>query len=405
MINQYNRGSELLRCRRQCYIKGNDNNLIFTFVDSVGKEDSFPAAALKNKNPPLPKHVEESTIVMSQSQELKQSPVNNDVRKVSTVSDSTQSKRYYRQTLASPKVFSDDIEDPDWDKYDGETIQGGWRMDVKLTDLLLLGIIDADKADKIAAEHGDKPKILESLKPYLVGENPIAGVIVTESGEKKSIFKSAKEGILRRGTAISLLEAQAATGNVIDPINGLKMSVAEGYRQGLLDKVYETVLSRAERAVTGYKSRITKESMPLGQAMERGLVVESHGMRLLEAQLATGGIIDHEVNLKLPIDLALKRKLLSGKVAKKLVQTCNDVDDVDKADEFKTFFDPNTEENVTYRELMRRCVVDSDTGLRLYPLEKTGRKRYSYSSFSGRSSLVSSRSGSTEDITTAVASE
>jgi len=294
---------------------------------------------------------------------------------------------------------------PEWDRYKDASIQGGWRLDVKLTDLLRFGLIDTETADILSKEQGDKSNILDNLKQYLQGEDPIAGVIVSESGEKKSIYRSAKEGILRRGTAISLLEAQAATGSVIDPTNGMKMSVAEGYQNGLLDKVYETVLTRAERAVTGYKSRITKESMPLGQAMERGLVIESHGMRLLEAQLATGGIIDHKVNLKLPMELALERKLLSKKVSEKLTLTCKDIDDEEKPDDLKTFFDPNTEENVTYCELMRRCVVDSDTGMRLYPLEKLGRKRISYSSFSGRSSLVSSRSGSTENITSAVVNE
>ena len=308
------------------------------------------------------------------------------------------------QTLNSPDLQNENAK-PEWEKYKGKTIKGGWRLDVKLADLLRMGLIDSKIADQIIKGNATNPDVSGRLKPYLEGDNPIAGVLISESGEKKSIFKSAKEGILRRGTAISLLEAQAATGSVIDPLSGRKMSVAEGFQLGLLDKVYETVLSRAERAVKGYTSRITNETMPIGQAMERGLVIESHGMRLLEAQLATGGIIDNKVNVKVPIELALKRNLVSQKVAERLILTCEDVDDNEKQDHLKTFFDPNTEENVTYRELMRRSIVDDDTGMRLYPLLKIGRKKYSHSSFSGRSSLVSSRSNSKENIPGAVASE
>ena len=35
-----------------------------------------------------------------------------------------------------------------------------------------------------------------------------------------SICQAVKEGLLRRNTALELLEAQAATGNMIDPLTG-----------------------------------------------------------------------------------------------------------------------------------------------------------------------------------------
>ena len=36
----------------------------------------------------------------------------------------------------------------------------------------------------------------------------------------------------------------------------------------------------------------------------------------------------------------------------------------------KSFEDPNTDEKVNYEDLMGRCIVDMDTGLRLLPFEK-----------------------------------
>ena len=39
-----------------------------------------------------------------------------------------------------------------------------------------------------------------------------------------SICQAVKEGLLRRNTALELLEAQAATGNMIDPLTGKKIN-------------------------------------------------------------------------------------------------------------------------------------------------------------------------------------
>lgn len=284
----------------------------------------------------------------------------------------------------------ENLEDP----YDNVVFQGGWRRPVALKHMVDIGLIDRATADEIVQEVKETKLKLKSdelcqehipdkLKNYICGEQPVAGVIL-ETGEKKTIYRSAKEGILRRGTAISLLEAQAATGNIIDPLTGRKMSVKEASQLGVLDRVYEAVLLRAERAVTGYKSRVTEDVISLNEAMLKGLVVESHGLRLLQAQYATGGVIDHNINIRVPLDVAVERNLLTERLRKKLE---------DGGDDQKTFFDPNTEQNVTYKELITRSIVDQDTGLRLYPLERATRRRY-YSTTSGRSSLASSRHGS-----------
>ena len=329
--------------------------------------------------------------------------------------DSISESQSVSNSLGTNDANDDYVIKPEWEKYKGVTLCGGWRAEVQLVDLLRLELISMDVADEVMerkrglGDDVDDSCIHDALTPYLLGESPIAGILILETGEKKTIFKSAKEGILRRGAAISLLEAQAATGSIIDPHSGRRTSVSDAHQLGLFDKIYETVISRAERAVIGYKNRITKEVIPLGEAMERELVIEAHGLRLLEAQLATGGIIDHRLNLKLPLDLALKRDLVGKKAAERLVQACEDVPDTHKSEHLKTFSDPNTEENVTYRELLRRSVKDDDTGLRLFPFDKLATKRHtsytSYSSFSGRSSLASSRSGSKENISKAVASD
>merc|ERR1712242_268957 len=181
------------------------------------------------------------------------------------------------------------------------------------------------------------------------------------TGEKMSLYSAAKRGFLRRGTAVSLLEAQAATGNVIDPITGEYMAVEEATRKGLIDKQYEQILTRAEKAVNGYKTKTSDDVVSINQALKRGILTENHAVRLLEAQLATGGIIDPFNHHRYPIELAMNRGLFDDE-AKQLIEKQNDFE--------KGFFDPNTEENLNYSELLERCVVDAETGLLLLPFKK-----------------------------------
>jgi len=51
--------------------------------------------------------------------------------------------------------------------------------------------------------------------------------------------------VMSSGTSISLLEAQAATGRIIDPKNGERMSVHEASQKRVIDRQFETVLARS----------------------------------------------------------------------------------------------------------------------------------------------------------------
>ena len=66
-----------------------------------------------------------------------------------------------------------------------------------------------------------------------------------------------------------MLEAQAATGSIIDPVAGEKMEVKDAMEKGLIDRSFASVLKRAERAVTGYTLRGTTESLSLFTAMQK----------------------------------------------------------------------------------------------------------------------------------------
>ncbi|XP_044863724.1 epiplakin [Mauremys mutica] len=241
----------------------------------------------------------------------------------------------------------------------------GLRKQVSASDLFQSQLIDKKTLDELKQGQKTVKEVTEmdSVRRYLEGGNFIAGVLVQPANEKMSIYQAMTRGMLRPGTALVLLEAQAATGFVIDPVKNKRLSVEEALAAGLIgQQVYEKLLS-AERAVTGYTDPCTKGQISLFEAMNQGLILKSHGIRLLEAQIATGGIIDPVHSHRLPVEVAYKRGYFDEEMNRILS---------DPSDDTKGFFDPNTQENLTYMQLLERCVQDPETGLYMLQIVKHG---------------------------------
>uniref|UniRef100_A0A3P8VQ61 Epiplakin 1 n=1 Tax=Cynoglossus semilaevis TaxID=244447 RepID=A0A3P8VQ61_CYNSE len=221
--------------------------------------------------------------------------------------------------------------------------------------------------------------LMETVKEYLEGKGSIAGIAILSSNQRMSIYQAMKQRILMPGTALVLLEAQAATGFMIDPVENKKYTVDEAIKYNLVGPKYHAKLRSAERAVTGYKDPYTGETISLFQALSKDLIVREHGIRLLEAQIATGGIIDPINSHRLPIDVAFQRGYFNEEMNTILE---------DSGDDTKGFFDPNTEENLTYLQLMERCVTDPVTGLCLLPLhDKIEKVNFSFIDYQTKMSL------------------
>ncbi|NXG24781.1 EPIPL protein, partial [Grallaria varia] len=245
----------------------------------------------------------------------------------------------------------------------------GLRKRVSASDLFQSQLIDKKTLDELNQGKKTVKEVteMESVRRYLEGSNFIAGVLIQPSNEKMSIYQAMWKGILRPGTALVLLEAQAATGYIIDPEKNKKFSVEEALKEGLIGgEIFEKLLC-AERAVTGYTDPYTKAPMSLFEAMNQGLIVKSHGIRLLEAQIATGGIIDPVHSHRVPVEVAYKRGYFNQEMNQILS---------DPSDDTKGFFDPNTHENLTYMQLLERCVQDSETGLYMLQVVKEGGKYF-----------------------------
>lgn len=146
-----------------------------------------------------------------------------------------------------------------------------------------------------------------------------------------TICQAVRKGLLRRGTALELLEAQAATGHIIDPKSGKQMSVNRAVSIGLVDGRLAPSLRKAELAIMGYSSD-EYQNLSLFEAVKRGLVIEIQGIRLLDAQIATGGIIDPVGGYRIPLSLAVKRGILDHELANKLANPTSDQ---------KGYYDPN----------------------------------------------------------------
>ncbi|KAM6899529.1 epiplakin [Xenentodon cancila] len=248
----------------------------------------------------------------------------------------------------------------------------GLRKGISSTQLLESKIIDKETYDDLQKGKTTTQDVMlmETVKEYLEGKCSVAGIALLSTNQRMSLYQAKKKGILMPGTALVLLEAQAATGFMIDPVENKKYNVDEAVRHKLVGPEYHAKLRSAEQAVTGYKDPFSGETISLFQAMSKDLIVKEHGIRLLEAQIATGGIIDPINSHRLPTEVAFKKGYFNEELNAILE---------DAGDDTKGFFDPNTEENLTYLQLVQRCVTDPVTGLVLLPLhDKSDRLNYSF---------------------------
>ncbi|XP_056269943.1 plectin a isoform X4 [Pseudoliparis swirei] len=255
----------------------------------------------------------------------------------------------------------------------------GLRKQITVDELLRAQIISQKTYDELTDGTVTVEEVSREVKKYLEGTSCIAGVFVESSKDCLSIYQAMKKNMIRPGTAFELLEAQAATGYVIDPIKNLRLTVLDAVKMGVVGPEFKEKLNSAERAVTGYKDPYSGKIISLFQAMKKGLILKDHGIRLLEAQIATGGIIDPEQSHRLPVETAYERGLFDEEMNKILT---------DPSDDTKGFFDPNTEENLTYLQLMERCMIDPKTGLALLLLKEKKRERKTSSKSSVRKRRV-----------------
>ncbi|KAL4671190.1 hypothetical protein H8959_003899 [Pygathrix nigripes] len=240
------------------------------------------------------------------------------------------------------------------------------RGEVTAAELFNSGVIDLKTLHTLRAGRtgGQALSTLECVKPYLEGSGYIAGVMVPSTREVMSLHEASRKELIPIGFATWLLEAQAATGFLLDPCTHQRLSVDEAVDVGLVSEELRERLLRAERAATGYRDPATGDTIPLFQAMQKQLIEKAEALRLLEVQVATGGVIDPRHHHRLPLETAYRRGCLKEDIYLLISN---------EKHMRKRFVDPNTQEKVSYRELQERCRPQEDTGWVLFPVNKDAR--------------------------------
>merc|ERR1739838_726259 len=191
-------------------------------------------------------------------------------------------------------------------------------------------------------------------KVNLKGTGSIAGVETGPLG-KMSFTEAKKKKIVSSDSADLLLDAQAATGHIIDPKTNQKLTVEEAYAKGVVDRTDKDRLLAAEAAAVGFKDPRTAKPLSVLEAMKKGMVDRDTAIRLLQAQDSVGGILDPIISVFLPKDTAMKRNLLDEDTSRAL-KLCP-----------KCYLDPENDLKSDYASLKKKCKADPQSDLLLLP--------------------------------------
>ncbi|XP_056452491.1 desmoplakin-A-like isoform X2 [Gadus chalcogrammus] len=241
----------------------------------------------------------------------------------------------------------------------------GIRSEVPMTELVASNLLSKADLEKVYQGTLTSQDIEDRLKNYLYGSSCIAGIYDEAKDRTMSFYMAMKEGLIMRGTTLELLEAQAASGFMIDPVNNVFLTVEEAVKRGVVGNEFKKKLISAEKAVVGYTDPETGNTISLFQAIDKDLIEKGHGIRLLEAQIASGGIIDPKESHRIDVDVAYRRGYFNEEMNEILTY---------EGDDTKGFFDPNTKDNLTYLQLKERCIKDPKTGLVLLALRDKSKK-------------------------------
>ncbi|KAL2080392.1 hypothetical protein ACEWY4_024185 [Coilia grayii] len=194
------------------------------------------------------------------------------------------------------------------------------------------------------------------------GQAAVAGVIDLGTVETFPVFQAAQRGLIDQDTCLILLEAQVITGGLMQPDSPISLSLDEAQACGLIDSHTSQALAELEAALQCIDQ--TRPSagtlVPVATAIEEGLIREDVGLRILHLQVGTGGVRASNQEEGHSLTSAMEKGLLSQRIYNKLCCVVNR----------RQLIDPNTAEKLTLQELLKRCVPDPETDLRLLPVNQ-----------------------------------
>lgn len=240
---------------------------------------------------------------------------------------------------------------------DDEFTFQGLRHTVSARQLVEAKLLDMKTIEQLRLGLKTVEEVQKTLSKFLTKPTSIAGLYLESTKEKISFASAAKKILIDKMMALAFLEAQAATGFLIDPISGQTYSVEDAVLKGVVDPEFKIRLLEAEKAALGYS--YNSKTLSVFQAMENRVLDRQKGKHILEAQIASGGIIDPVRGIRVPPEIALQQGLLNNAILQFLHEPSSNT---------RVFPNPNNKQTLYYSELLRMCVFDVDCQCFLFPL-------------------------------------
>ncbi|NWR78558.1 MACF1 factor, partial [Centropus unirufus] len=211
----------------------------------------------------------------------------------------------------------------------------------------------------------DSTEQLQQLQSQLAqetehkGSEAVAGVIDLGTVEIFPVFGAMQRGLIDQDTGLVLLEAQVITSDLVVPETNEKLSLEKALARNIINLRTFQVLQELKDALRQVEEvgREGKQLLPVVAAIEEGRISESTGLKILEAELVTGGFKVHRGRISM--DTAVQERLLTPQLYSRLLS---------HLESSKDLIDPNTAEKISLAELMQRCIIHQESGLRLLPV-------------------------------------
>uniref|UniRef100_H0YSU6 Microtubule actin crosslinking factor 1 n=1 Tax=Taeniopygia guttata TaxID=59729 RepID=H0YSU6_TAEGU len=203
--------------------------------------------------------------------------------------------------------------------------------------------------------------LILSLLFLFQGSEAVAGVIDLGTVEIFPVFGAMQRGLIDQDTGLALLEAQVISSDLVVPETSEKLSLEKALARNIIDLRAFQVLQELKDALQQVEEIRCegRQLLPVVAAIEEGRISESHGLKILEAELITGGFKFQQGRISM--ETAVQEKLLPTQLHSRLLS---------HLEGGKDLIDPNTAEKISLPELLERCIIHQETGLRLLPVKQ-----------------------------------
>lgn len=176
------------------------------------------------------------------------------------------------------------------------------------------------------------------------------------------IFRAMQKGLIDQDTGLVLLESQVIMSGLIVPENSEKLCLEEGLARNLINlPMYQQLLELQDSLSLISKLTETQGPLSVVEAIEKKIISERLGLKILEVHLATGGFSLSPSENCISLEEAFHRGFISSWLHSELQSHLRSS---------KNLIDPNTAEKIGLLELMQRCIIHQESGLKLLPVKQ-----------------------------------